>query len=305
MTLSSHLSFIFFFFNDTATTEIYTLSLHDALPLASPALAPAGHINHAPCVRLPIPVGGLGAGRKDLERDTVVAVPHGADPPCLLVGCGLRTADGSRLRGAGVVPAGLARTGVSEPPAARRRGGDVASPQQRVACFQQDQDAFGVLCPRHTASIVRARRSQQPPEPGITHCGPLRSLASTGASQTARSLPSSLVVALTIERCDAVTQGEEIKALFLRNDYPTFPAFFDRAYRYAMSTGGRSWVARNGHGSVVGHLAAFPRVFRDGTRVVRAALLVDNLFDRAYRNYWSAVELCRRALADLREADAW
>src|SRR6266571_9171976 len=26
------LSFFFFFFNDTATTEIYTLSLHDALP---------------------------------------------------------------------------------------------------------------------------------------------------------------------------------------------------------------------------------------------------------------------------------
>src|SRR2546422_9459949 len=25
--------FIFFFFNDTATTEIYTLSLHDALPI--------------------------------------------------------------------------------------------------------------------------------------------------------------------------------------------------------------------------------------------------------------------------------
>ena len=24
---------IFFFFNDTATTEIYTLSLHDALPI--------------------------------------------------------------------------------------------------------------------------------------------------------------------------------------------------------------------------------------------------------------------------------
>src|SRR2546429_1010326 len=29
----SHLSFFFFFFNDTATTEIYTLSLHDALPI--------------------------------------------------------------------------------------------------------------------------------------------------------------------------------------------------------------------------------------------------------------------------------
>src|SRR2546426_1941633 len=28
-----HLTFFFFFFNDTATTEIYTLSLHDALPI--------------------------------------------------------------------------------------------------------------------------------------------------------------------------------------------------------------------------------------------------------------------------------
>src|SRR5256885_16225005 len=29
----------FFFFNDTATTEIYTLSLHDALPISPSALA--------------------------------------------------------------------------------------------------------------------------------------------------------------------------------------------------------------------------------------------------------------------------
>src|SRR5690349_23004134 len=28
------LLFLFFFFNDTATTEIYTLSLHDALPIS-------------------------------------------------------------------------------------------------------------------------------------------------------------------------------------------------------------------------------------------------------------------------------
>src|SRR2546430_9211400 len=28
--------FYFFFFNDTATTEIYTLSLHDALPILRP-----------------------------------------------------------------------------------------------------------------------------------------------------------------------------------------------------------------------------------------------------------------------------
>src|SRR3712207_9503431 len=29
---------LFFFFNDTATTEIYTLSLHDALPISSSIL---------------------------------------------------------------------------------------------------------------------------------------------------------------------------------------------------------------------------------------------------------------------------
>src|SRR2546427_7543734 len=32
--------FFFFFFNDTATTEIYTLSLHDALPISRHAECP-------------------------------------------------------------------------------------------------------------------------------------------------------------------------------------------------------------------------------------------------------------------------
>src|SRR2546430_16328436 len=38
----SFLFFFFFFFNDTATTEIYTLSLHDALPIFPLALKRAG-----------------------------------------------------------------------------------------------------------------------------------------------------------------------------------------------------------------------------------------------------------------------
>src|SRR3712207_7169864 len=39
-----------FFFNDTATTEIYTLSLHDALPISdhAPGLAPADGVEGAP-----------------------------------------------------------------------------------------------------------------------------------------------------------------------------------------------------------------------------------------------------------------
>src|SRR5438874_8196051 len=40
MTSSEVLSYIFFF-NDTATTEIYTLSLHDALPILSFAVCAA------------------------------------------------------------------------------------------------------------------------------------------------------------------------------------------------------------------------------------------------------------------------
>src|SRR2546426_4656581 len=39
----------FFFFNDTATTEIYTLSLHDALPILKPGPARHGAKAHAHC----------------------------------------------------------------------------------------------------------------------------------------------------------------------------------------------------------------------------------------------------------------
>src|SRR5712672_4661479 len=36
--LTAFFLIFFFFFNDTATTEIYTLSLHDALPILLPAV---------------------------------------------------------------------------------------------------------------------------------------------------------------------------------------------------------------------------------------------------------------------------
>src|SRR5256885_9942439 len=38
--IPSNVFFFFFFFNDTATTEIYTLSLHDALPILPPGWRP-------------------------------------------------------------------------------------------------------------------------------------------------------------------------------------------------------------------------------------------------------------------------
>src|SRR5437588_8665907 len=50
--------FFFFFFNDTATTEIYTLSLHDALPIS--------HRGSEGVLR-PIPAGAR-AGRRPARR---------------------------------------------------------------------------------------------------------------------------------------------------------------------------------------------------------------------------------------------
>ena len=39
------MEYLFFFFNDTATTEIYTLSLHDALPISPMHNEPEGMIS--------------------------------------------------------------------------------------------------------------------------------------------------------------------------------------------------------------------------------------------------------------------
>src|SRR5215213_11914351 len=50
------LFFFFFFFNDTATTEIYTLSLHDALPTSWPSCSTWTQPNQA---------GSIGAARSE------------------------------------------------------------------------------------------------------------------------------------------------------------------------------------------------------------------------------------------------
>src|SRR3712207_7681449 len=57
---------VFFFFNDTATTEIYTLSLHDALPISD------GHARDAPGDAVEADLEdrphGRGEGQEDLQR---------------------------------------------------------------------------------------------------------------------------------------------------------------------------------------------------------------------------------------------
>src|SRR3990170_5505624 len=67
---------MFFFFNDTATTEIYTLSLHDALPIspASPPRAAARGRDSGSCgVRRPSPAptrAAPGADRKSTRLNS-------------------------------------------------------------------------------------------------------------------------------------------------------------------------------------------------------------------------------------------
>src|SRR3982750_5032498 len=68
LVLSSFFLF-FFFFNDTATTEIYTLSLHDALPIsgraAGPCVRPRPDLLRSPPARSEEHTSGL-QSRSDL-----------------------------------------------------------------------------------------------------------------------------------------------------------------------------------------------------------------------------------------------
>src|SRR5260221_5129374 len=69
------MSLFFFFFNDTATTEIYTLSLHDALPICLvDAQFPAAVVVPALAVlralALPREAAGVGGDRKSTRLNS-------------------------------------------------------------------------------------------------------------------------------------------------------------------------------------------------------------------------------------------
>src|SRR3712207_7042869 len=73
---------VVFFFNDTATTEIYTLSLHDALPISVPevlagqqpvrpaAIAVAGGAGRTVCHQVGRGGGELGRDRKSTRLNS-------------------------------------------------------------------------------------------------------------------------------------------------------------------------------------------------------------------------------------------
>src|SRR5690348_18506761 len=63
--------FYFFFFNDTATTEIYTLSLHDALPIYRAADGPK-----KPLVVARLGAVGVHAGRSEEHTSELQSPVH-------------------------------------------------------------------------------------------------------------------------------------------------------------------------------------------------------------------------------------
>src|SRR5205823_12570182 len=64
------LFYLFFFFTDPATTEIYTLSLHDALPISRASRRVGSGVSGASALGLlqNLPRGGAQSGADPLER---------------------------------------------------------------------------------------------------------------------------------------------------------------------------------------------------------------------------------------------
>src|ERR1043166_10200291 len=96
--------FFFFFFNDTATTEIYTLSLHDALPIcAAPDTTAFLRVWH--------PAGGFGAVRRETHRGGRGGRFGALDADCAAGGMAGRKRPRDSAGGAETVHAGERRVG--------------------------------------------------------------------------------------------------------------------------------------------------------------------------------------------------
>src|SRR6266536_6568075 len=177
------MSYFYFFFNDTATTEIYTLSLHDALPIYSRAPRPA---DRAPELARQL-AGPRDAAVHRVRGDALRLVLHG-----LLLRTRrqrLRMAAGrlraSALRGRGehrdpdhlelhgalgpaVDPprqprghASRTRSHVPDAPHVPAHAGDRVRPSRLRAARQRLHD--DLLLPHRTARRARLRRLDDPP----------------------------------------------------------------------------------------------------------------------------------------------
>lgn len=104
----------------------------------------------------------------------------------------------------------------------------------------------------------------------------------------------------TIQRVDPLAHGDAIKALFIANERPEFPAWFDRAYPVAVRLGTTSWIAVDDAGRVRIHLAALPLRLDYRGSDVQGWLLSNLMADKDHRSFFPTVALARRVVADLK-----
>src|SRR2546426_919640 len=122
--LVSALTLLFFFFNDTATTEIYTLSLHDALPISttagprSPGGSPPGARRRASTPQ-DSPGSRQWQAARRATRRTARRGCEAAEPVARFPGARAATRRGGRVRGP--VPERPARRGRDDLPPPRPR----------------------------------------------------------------------------------------------------------------------------------------------------------------------------------------
>jgi hypothetical protein len=108
--------------------------------------------------------------------------------------------------------------------------------------------------------------------------------------------------ALVVSCVNPLDHATEIKRLFVDHERPEFPAFFDRAYPGAVAAGTRSWIGRDAEGRMQAHITWFSHRFAFDGQLLHGALLGNLMVAPAYRRFWPALALARRAIKDLRNA---
>src|SRR5438445_8781400 len=96
---TSHCFLSLFFFNDTATTEIYTLSLHDALPISNNIVVPLEGAGENLKLTISSPIQVHGVAKVPAKR----APELGEHNDEVLKELGLDTKEIERLRASGVI----------------------------------------------------------------------------------------------------------------------------------------------------------------------------------------------------------
>lgn len=105
----------------------------------------------------------------------------------------------------------------------------------------------------------------------------------------------------TVHRIVPTDRADDIKRLFLDNERPEFPQWFDRAYPIAIEKlGCTSWVTVDANDRVICHMSAFHSWFWVEDRVVQGTLLCNLMTDKDSRSFFPTVATIKRAVKDLR-----